>query len=128
MIKGIGVDVTEISRISIAIERSKHDFINKIFTEQEYNYCKDRIDNIPCLTARFAAKEATLKAFQLGLDKISLKSVEVVHEIDGSPAINILNKALEKIKMDRGISKIWLSISHSEHFVTAFVILESESQ
>jgi len=124
MIKGIGVDIAEITRIKLALERSGQGFIDKVFTQKEYNYCKNRADKISCLAARFAAKEATLKAFHLGIDKMPLHAVEVIHDEDGSPGIQINNETLTRTKEESGITHIWLSLSHSENFVTAFVVCE----
>ena len=65
--QGIGVDLAQIPRLRRVVERWDDRFLRRVFTEAEIAYCRRRRDPIPHLAARFAAKEATLKALGTGL-------------------------------------------------------------
>lgn len=126
MIIGIGTDIASISRIERAVERFGDRFVNRVFTEKEVSYCKDKKEQAAHLAARFAAKEAVLKAFGTGLSNgISFKDLEVVGN-QGRPGIRLYGKGAalaENIKA----GKIHLSLSHDSGFALAFVVIESKN-
>ena len=81
MIKGVGVDLAQITRLRRAVERWDERFLRRVFTEAEIAYCRRRRDPIPHLAARFAAKEATLKALGTGLAMgVNWREMEVRRE------------------------------------------------
>jgi len=127
MIFGIGIDLIEIERIKAELEKHGDRFCKMVFTEKEIEYCR-RNKNLniqaQCFSGRFAAKEAFFKAIGIGLQNgLGWKDVEVMKDKLGKPNIALKNKSLRLIK-DEKISNIHLSISHSKHYATAFVILE----
>ena len=81
MIVGMGVDIVEVPRIRAAIERFGDRFLHRLFTAAEIRYCESKANKFERFAARFAAKEAALKAIGTGLSRgISWQDVEVVRE------------------------------------------------
>jgi holo-[acyl-carrier protein] synthase len=127
MILGIGTDVVDISRIEQKV-LEREGFCQKVFSKNEIAYC-DKIKNrFESYAARFAAKEAFLKALGTGLQiNNELNEIEVENAASGKPDIKIsslLNKKIKEIFMTENF-KIHLSLSHTSHVATAFVIIES---
>ncbi len=124
MIIGIGTDIVSISRIEKTVKRFGDRFINRVFTEVEINACKDKSDQSPHLAARFAAKEAVLKALGTGISQgIGFKDVEVTRESGKRPEIRLHQKAKE-IAESLGYKSIHLSLSHDSGLALAFAVLE----
>jgi len=127
MIHGIGKDLIEVERIGKTTLRYGDRFYTKIFTENEINYCKSKSNlnnQSQCFAARFAAKEAFLKAIGTGLrNGLHWKDVEVSNDNLGKPNLVLRNTALEIIKKIK-TSNISLSISHTKNAAIAVVILE----
>src|SRR3990167_9882243 len=109
-IKGVGTDIIEIKRIKEAIDRKGDDFINKIFTKIEIEYSNRHKDPLPHLAARFAAKEAIVKAFGNGFGKLSFHDIEILNNKKGKPLANIKAEILKEFD----ISNIEISLSHSK--------------
>ncbi|MDH4214033.1 MAG: holo-ACP synthase [Candidatus Thorarchaeota archaeon] len=104
---GIGVDIIEIKRFrELDLESN---FFNRIFTEQEMDYCSRYSDPFPHLAVIFAAKEATIKAMTRRLS-LSMKSIDVFHDENDSPYVSISN--LPDIE-------IILSLAHSSQYAVA---------
>ncbi len=79
MIISIGIDIVEIEEIKKSIEKSKR-FVRRVFTENEKEYCEHKIDKYPHYAARYAVKEAVMKALGTGWDKgVQWKQVEVIN-------------------------------------------------
>ncbi|MEN2993874.1 MAG: holo-ACP synthase [Thermodesulfovibrio sp.] len=112
MIEAVGVDIVSVERIKKIYERYGERFLKKIFTEEEISYSFKHSNPFPHLAARFAVKEAVIKALkkQKGL---TLKKIEVRNNFDGSPEVKIngLNK------------KFFISISHEKSYALAFVVV-----
>ena len=123
MIKGIGIDIVEIKTIEKSISRSKR-FKERIYTANEIQYCEQKPFKFQHFAARFAAKEAVMKAMGIGWDKgIQWKQIEVLSEYNGKPIIRVSGKAkdfLGKMKL----KNILLSLSHSKDYATAFVVIQ----
>jgi len=100
-------------------------FAERVFTANERNYCQSK--GIACFqsyAARFAAKEAFLKALKTGLkNTISWQDIEIRNDENGSPYFEIRGEA-QKILQKLGAEKIHLSISHTSKYAVAIVILE----
>ena len=121
MIKGIGVDLVEISRIELSIKKYGEQFLQKVFTDLEIRYCSGKAKPSGHFAARFAAKEAVAKALSTGwAGGFRWKDVEVSNDTSGKPSVTLKGE-LEKTM--RG-SAIFLSLSHSETSVVAFAIIE----
>ena len=124
MIIGIGVDIVEIKRMRKAMERSKERFLLRLFTSDEQQYCNGYRDPVPHFAARFAAKEAVFKALGTGWAKgVTWLDVEVQKEQQEAPRIALQGEA-QKLCMAKGASNVHLSLSHSDQWVVAMVVLE----
>jgi holo-[acyl-carrier protein] synthase len=124
VIVGMGVDLIEIERVKQARLKQGPRFIQRIFTPAETKYCLKKKDPDPSLAGRFAAKEAVIKAFGHGFGKSwKWTDIEVTRGTNGKPAIR-LKASMEKLRKQRKIKQIHLSIAHSKRDATAVVILE----
>lgn len=123
MVKGIGTDIVSIERIKGSIAKFKEKFQNKIFTRDEWNYCWNKKNPYPSLAARFAAKEAVLKALGTGKGKIKWLDIEIKLGPKGKPNINLSGLAAETAR-SQYISNFNLSLSHCSEYAVAFVVAE----
>ena len=116
-----GVDIIEIERIKSDIEKIGEKFLNRVFTDKEIKYCESKkAQKYQHYAARFAAKEAVLKAVSKYLDdkySVSWKDFEVENDGQGRPKINLFN-----INTDN-IQNIDISISHCKLYAMASVIV-----
>lgn len=124
MIKGIGVDTIELARVARVYERYRERFLERIFAPEERGYALRYKDPVPRLAARFAAKEACMKALGTGWNQgVRWRDIVVVNEKSGRPHLQLHGKAkmfFEKLSAER----IQLSITHSREHATAVVIFE----
>jgi holo-[acyl-carrier protein] synthase len=124
MIVGMGVDLMEVPRMAAAIERFGEHFLKRVFTEAEIQYCDSKINRMERYAARFAAKEAGLKAIGTGWrGGISWRDVEVRRERGGRPCLAYAGKAAE-VAARVGVRRTWLSLTHTEQYAIAQVVLE----
>jgi holo-[acyl-carrier protein] synthase len=125
MIAGMGVDLIEIVRVKDAHRKHGQRFIERLFTPAEAKYCLRKKDPYPSLAGRFAAKEAVIKAFSHGFGgRWKWNQIEVVRAMSGKPSIQ-LSGILEKLRKERKVKKVHLTIAHSKRDATATVILEA---
>lgn len=123
MIVGIGVDIVEVPRIKDACIRWQDSFLRKIFTEGEIAYSKARKFSYQHLAARFAAKEAVLKAIgDSSIHRIEWREVEVLNDEFGKPVIRLSGEA-ERIKEKKGICEIIITMSHTSKLAVANAVL-----
>ncbi|MBX3364196.1 MAG: holo-ACP synthase [Phycisphaeraceae bacterium] len=127
-ILGHGIDLVSVSRIGAMIDRHGAHFLGRVFTLAEQSYCernaKRRLEHY---AARFAAKEAVLKALGTGWrDGIAWTDVEVVLEPSGKPTIALTGRA-SSIALSEGVTTIHLSLSHTGDFATASAIAERQT-
>ncbi len=126
MIVGTGVDITEVPRIRQALDRHGERFLKRVFTPEEIRYCSGKANIAERLAARFAAKEAGMKAIGTGLrGGVTWQDVEVVRPPDQRPQLRYSGRAAE-IAAALGCKKTHLSLSHTAEQAIAHVILESE--
>ena len=118
-----GVDIIEISRVRQVLERYGQRFLDRVFTPSEIEYCRRRAPN---LAARFAAKEAAMKALGTGMREVGWKEIEVVRADSGAPAIKLHGQA-EQRALRLGVRDTSLSLSHSLQYAVAFVVIEREA-
>lgn len=124
MIVGIGCDIIEVERIRRAIARSEL-FVSKLFTPAETVYCRAKADPAQSFAARFAAKEAVMKALGTGWDgKVNWLDIEVLSDDAGRPYLNLGGGAKE-LAEKKGITNIQLSLSHEKAYALGYVILEA---
>ncbi|HTS67901.1 MAG TPA: holo-ACP synthase [Terriglobia bacterium] len=128
MILGIGVDIAETLRIERSLERHGERFSQRVFTPAEIAYCEKFKNRAERYAARFAAKEAAFKALGTGWrDGIRWLDVEVVHLPSGKPELVLSGKALEIARQMR-VTRMAVSISHSDRYVVAEVIFEGDDR
>lgn len=122
MIYGIGVDIVKVERIKEAVERWGERFLRRVFTPGEIAYCYKKKNPFLSLSARFAAKEAFIKA--AGSSKgISLADIEVRNSEGGVPFISVENK-LKEFLAANSLSRTHLSLSHEKDYAVALVVIE----
>ena len=122
MIKGIGIDIIEISRMEKALQNEK--FAERIFASKERAYCLSRkSQSSASFAARFAAKEAIVKAFGTGMRGGSWQDIEILPNDDGAPHAK-LHGYFAYMATKRKIYNIYISLSHSRQYATAQAILE----
>jgi holo-[acyl-carrier protein] synthase len=126
MIVGTGVDIAEVPRIREAVARFGERFLKRVFTPEEIRYCTSKANTEERLAARFAAKEAAMKAIGTGLRHgVTWQDVEVVRQLGGRPGLRLSGKAAE-FAAALGCQRIHLSLSHTEDQAIAHVILEGD--
>ena len=125
MIIGCGIDLVKIERIKKIIKRWRNNFTFRIFTPLEEEYCEKKKGNkFQSYAGKFAAKEALLKALGLGLRGANWKEIEIKNDELGQPIIDTSGK-LKNIAYSKGVSKYFISISHTKEYAIAQVILEN---
>lgn len=125
MIVGTGIDIAEVPRIGESIERFGDRFLHRIFTEGEIRYCESKANRVERYAARFAAKEAAMKALGTGWNHgVRWRDVEVYREPGRRPTIKFHGKAAE-FATRLNAKNISLSLSHTPEQAIASVILES---
>jgi len=122
VIRGIGVDAVDIERFRTSLERTPT-MRRRLFTAEELAYVEPKADPVPSLAARFAAREAVMKAMGLGLGAFGFHEVWVTRAASGAPSLAITGRALE-LAVDRGITVWHLSITHSDTIAIAYVVAE----
>ena len=122
MIIGIGCDIIEINRVEKAVQSDS--FKKRVFTEAEIAYCESRgKQQFASFAARFAAKEAVLKALGTGLRGGELVEIEVLNDELGCPQLS-LRGYHEELAQSKGVVKIHVTLSHSKDSAMAYVVLE----
>jgi holo-[acyl-carrier protein] synthase len=125
MIVGIGADIAEIDRVEAAVTRHGRPFLERVFTPAEIAYCERHKARFERYAARFAAKEAAMKALGTGWRKgVRWRDIEVKNEASGKPGLTLAGQAAEHAAQ-LGAKRILLSITHSGNLAFAQVILES---
>ncbi|MBP7283251.1 MAG: holo-ACP synthase [Leptospiraceae bacterium] len=123
MILSVGNDIVENSRIRESYEKFGERFLGRVFSEEEVSYCLSKKDPIPHLSARFACKEAFIKAIELENGKVlEMKEIELSGNFFGKKNLALHGKAKE-LFLQKGYTEISVSISHTDTYSTAVVIL-----
>lgn len=126
MIVGTGIDIAEVNRISAAVERYGRRFIERIFTPGEIRYVDSKANRFERYAARFAAKEAGMKAIGTGWKRgVRWHDFEVANLASGKPTLRLHGQAAA-IASQLGVRSISLSLTHTREQGMAFVILEDE--
>jgi holo-[acyl-carrier protein] synthase len=124
LIVGMGIDITEVSRMREAIERRGRALVKRVFTPAEIAYCESHRDPYERFAARFAAKEAGMKALGTGWRRgVRWVDLEVVRLPSGRPILELHGKAHE-IAAKLGVASISLTMTHSGNTALAQVIFE----
>jgi holo-[acyl-carrier protein] synthase len=120
VIFGIGVDAVDIERFRRSLQRTPS-MRERLFTEHELAYVAPKIDPVPSLAARFASREAVMKAMGLGLGAFGFHDVWVDHRESGEPHLHVTGRAAE-LAHERGIETWHLSITHTDQVAIAYVV------
>jgi holo-[acyl-carrier protein] synthase len=125
VIAGIGVDIIEVERIARALERRAERFLERLFTPGEIADCTgegaDPGHRARRLAARFAAKEAALKALGIGLRAVKWTDCEVVKDPLGKPLLKVHGR-LAEIAAQQGVAEFHVSLSHCKEYAVAQVV------
>ena len=127
MISGIGIDLITIARIQRALEDANtgEKFRTRVFTEREIHDCESRANKYQSYAARFAAKEATMKALGVGWGRhAGWTEIEVTRSRGERPSVSLTGKAMERARK-LGITRLSLSLTHEPPLAAAEVIAES---
>ena len=124
MIVATGIDIVEIARIEDVFARRGTRFRDRVFTEAEIAYCEPRGSRFASYAARFAAKEAMMKALGTGWSNgIAWRDVEVLRGEKGPPSITLRGRALERFN-GLGARTAHISLTHTRDLAMAQVMLE----
>ena len=111
MISGIGIDMVEVSRLKKAINKWGEEFLNRVFTKKEIKYSMQKRFPYQHLAARFAAKEAVMKAF--GNNLVTFRDIEIINDKTGKPSCRLRNKK----------RTVHLSITHTDKYAIATAVI-----
>ncbi|QEC76710.1 holo-ACP synthase [Mucilaginibacter ginsenosidivorax] len=123
MVAGVGIDMIEIDRVAVKIEKGGG-FRELVFSEKEIAYCELKTNKYQHYAARFAAKEAFFKALGTGwLNGTAFNEVEISNNADGKPELTLIGQTGELLR-EQGPMKISVSLTHLKAIASAVVIIE----
>lgn len=125
VIRGVGVDIVEVSRIDQAIARWGEAFVSRIFTAAENEHARHPRVRSMRLAARFAAKEAVMKALGLGWRAMAWREIEIVNDPLGKPMVTLHGSARQAAER-QGISTVHVSLSHTHDLAFASAVVTSK--
>jgi len=127
-ILGIGTDIIEVKRIEKLLAGKREEFLSRVFSRAEASYCEAKARPAIHFAARFAAKEAFMKALGTGWAKgVGFQDITVSNNEDGKPSLEIAGKA--RVLLDeKGPTWLWLSLTHTREFAMAVAVIESGAQ
>jgi len=123
-VRGIGVDAVDVDRFRRVIER-RPALLQRLFTDSEQAYARAGRDPGPRLAARFAAKEAVLKALGVGIGAAGFRDIEVVRAEGGQPGLALWGRA-ESLAARRGVRRWHVSLTHTDTVAVASVLAEGD--
>lgn len=122
MILGIGCDLVHIPRVARAIQNPR--FLERVYTVRECSDAQDRGCGMAAsLAARFAGKEAALKAFGTGLRAGTLHDIAILPDALGAPQV-FLSGYFARRAAEMGVTRVWMTLSHERDYAMAYCILE----
>jgi holo-[acyl-carrier protein] synthase len=119
---GVGIDAVEVDRFRRVLAR-RPSLATRVFTDGELSYARRRTDPTEPLAARFAAKEAVLKALGVGLGAAALREIEVVRDAGGQPRLRLVGRAAALAEA-RQVRRWHLSLSHTSASAVAVALAE----
>lgn len=120
-IAGIGIDACEIARMEAQLE--KPHFLQRLFAPEELEYIQTKASPAQSLAALYAAKEAALKAFGVGLGAVPFSDIVILHHESGQPFYDMRGAALERLLG----GKMHLSLTHESGMAIAMAVFERSS-
>ena len=122
---GVGIDIVENARVEHSLERFGERFVRRVFTDGEIEYCQSMKYPARHFAARFAAKEAVSKAFGTGIGKaMGWRDIDVHRHPSGQPFV-VLDGGAKQLAELRGVTSVWISLSHTDHYAAANAVIES---
>ncbi|MDA8266281.1 MAG: holo-ACP synthase [Actinomycetota bacterium] len=118
---GTGIDAVEIGRFRALLVRRPR-LVQRLFSLEEQSLAKRRNDPVPTLAARFAAKEAAMKALSTGLGGVDFTDLEVLSEPSGAPRLVVSGRARERAGL-LGVTSWHVSLTHTEILAMAVVVV-----
>ena len=118
----VGIDIIEIDRVKDVIERHGDRFLNRVYTQDELIHCRGRISE---LAARFAAKEAVMKALGTGIRGVGWRDIEILPNRRGKPLVFLYGRGAERAERIR-MRGLEISLTHSKEYAIASVVGERE--
>ncbi|MDP2326788.1 MAG: holo-ACP synthase [Dehalococcoidia bacterium] len=118
----VGIDMIEIERVRKVLGKHPERFITRVFTPAEAAFCRGRV---PELAARFAAKEAVMKALGTGARSVAWRDIEVLPDRRGKPLVYLYGGAKQRAEVI-GLTAIDISLTHLESFAMAAVVCTAE--
>jgi holo-[acyl-carrier protein] synthase len=119
---GVGIDAVDVERFRQLLAR-RPALAHRVFTEAERSALSDRADPVPGLAARFAAKEAVMKALGTGLGGVRFADVEVVRAGSGAPRLEVSGLAAQRARA-LGVTSWHLSLTHTGSVAAAVVVAD----
>jgi holo-[acyl-carrier protein] synthase len=120
----VGIDIVELERVAATLERHGQRFIDRVYTPLEAAICRGRPWEF---AARFAAKEAVMKALGTGARGVAWREIEVLLNRRGKPLVYLHGRAQDRAK-EIGLDGLDISMSHSRRYAIAFVVASADSQ
>ena len=118
----IGTDIIEIARIEKLVNRWGESFLHRVYTDSELRLCRQKPSS---LAARFAGKEAVIKALGAQTKGISLREIEIVSDPSGKPLVRLYGR-VKKQAASLGLNELAISLSHSREYAIAMVAGEAK--
>ena len=118
----VGVDIIEIERVEAALAKFGERFLGRVYTQLEAAFCRGRVSE---LAARFAAKEAVMKALGTGAHGVAWREIEVLPNHRGKPLVYLHGRAASRAEKI-GLRSLDISMSHSREYAVAFVVGASQ--
>ena len=119
---GMGIDAVDVERFRRLLSR-RPGLALRVFTDSERSSMSQRLDPVPGLAARFAAKEAAMKALGTGLGGVRFADVEVVRDVGGAPHLAVTGQAARRAHA-LGVRSWHLSLTHTSSVAAAVVVAE----
>jgi len=123
---GLGVDLVSVDRITRIYDRFPERFIKRILTDEEKAQFEAKSSSMQTLAARFAAKEAVLKAIGCGIGPAAMKDVEIIAPPGKQPAVR-LHRSASHIAGKKNINNIFISMSHEQNIACAFATATAQA-
>jgi holo-[acyl-carrier protein] synthase len=117
---GIGTDLVDLGRFRLALERTPT-IVDRLFTPAEQAYAMRRRDPVERFAARFAAKEATLKALGIGIGAVRFREIEVIRAESGAPSLALSGGAAQTAAA-QGVDRWLLTMTHTHHAAQAIAV------
>lgn len=124
MIIGLGIDLVDLAEFQAEVDQKREALLNRLFTVGERDYCSSQPNPYQNFAARFAAKEAAMKAFGTGwINAADWHDIEIIREPSGRPAL-VFKRELLDMSKKAGLKSAFLSLAHTPTNCIAVVILE----